>query len=96
MRTFRISMIIALLVCLAPVASTLLAMAVAKLYGCTLHEGNVNPCIIAGGDRGSLLYNLAMWGWLMLATVPIGAGLILVWIVTEIIRRVRGRAPSNT
>jgi hypothetical protein len=91
MRAFRISMIIALLVCLAPVAGTLLAMAVAKVYGCTLHEGHTNPCIIAGSDRGNLLYNLAMWGWLMLATVPIGAALILIWIVTEIVRRMRNR-----
>lgn len=57
----------------APLIVTLSAGAIAEWYGCVLHEGYPNPCVILGADRGELLYGLGVFGWLSLVTIPCGA-----------------------
>lgn len=89
MRLFRIVLALAILACLAPLISTALAGWVASSHGCTLHEGFANPCVINGIDYGETLYTMGVMGWLMLATLPIAAGLLLLWIVVEIARFIR-------
>lgn len=86
---FRTLIIVGIAICLAPIISTAIAGYIAQSHGCTLHEGFVNPCVIDGEDWGQTLYTMAMMGWFMIATVPIAAGLLLLWIIVEIVRLVR-------
>lgn len=66
------------LVGLAPVASLTLAAVIANRYGCRLHEGFPEPCLIGGTDWGGTLYQMGVAGWLMLLTLPLLAlGLVL-------------------
>jgi hypothetical protein len=91
MRLFRIVVLVGLLASVAPLLAMVAAGLTADHFGCRLHEGFVNPCVIGGRDYGETLYNMAMMGWLMLFTLPYGVGLLLVWAVTEIVRLVRLR-----
>lgn len=91
MKMLRIAVAVALAACVAPMLSMLVAAAVAKHNGCTLHEGFANPCVVAGVDIGTLLYNMAVMGWLMLFTLPLAALVVLVWLVAEIVAALRRR-----
>lgn len=75
--------IIALL-SMGPLLLALLAGAFAQANGCTLHEGNVNPCVVGGRDYGETLYTLGVMGWFALLTLPggmlvAGVYLLVVW-----------------
>jgi hypothetical protein len=91
MTRFRWAMVWLLALCAAPLVMALLAAGLANGLGCTLHEGFPNPCKVGGIDIGGALYAMGVSGWLMLATLPIGSLLILVWIVVEVIRYIRQR-----
>mgnify|MGYP006953970278 CR=1 FL=1 len=91
MKLFRILIVLALLICLAPLISIAVAGWIARSHGCTLHEGFVNPCVINGKDYGETLYQMGVMGWLMLASIPIAAGLILLWIAVEIAIAIHSR-----
>lgn len=96
MKIFRFVILLGILICLAPLISTAVAGWIASSHGCTLHEGFVNPCVINGTDYGQMLYQMGVMGWLMLATIPIAAGLIALWIIAEIVRLVhKRRAPAS-
>ncbi len=58
---------------LLPVFSVASAAMIANAAGCTLHEGSVNPCVIAGIDWGTALYMMGVLGWLMLLSLPLAA-----------------------
>ena len=83
-----------LLVMLAPVTSVAVAGCLANAYGCQLDEGSVHPCVIAGTDRGELLYTLGVLGWFMLLTLPAGALALAIWFVVLILHRVAWRKRS--
>lgn len=89
MKIVRTLALSALLVCAAPMISVFVAAAIASHYGCTLHEGFVNPCVVAGRDIGQSLYTMGVMGWMMLFTLPIGALVLAAWIGIEIVARVR-------
>ena len=89
MRIFRCLIALAILACLSPLISTALAGWIASSHGCTLHEGFANPCVINGTDYGETLYTMGVMGWLMLATLPIAAGFLLLWIVAEVVAFIR-------
>ncbi|WP_198174080.1 hypothetical protein [Mesorhizobium xinjiangense] len=78
-----------------PLISVFAADFVAQWNGCTLNEGQVHPCVIAGADRGELLYTMFVMGWLSLLTVPAGFGVLMIWatvtVVTRIFRRIKAR-----
>jgi hypothetical protein len=65
----------------------------AQAYGCDLDEGSIHPCIANGRDIGSDLYTLFVLGWLSLATIPIGLGVLALYLVGVgvffLIRRLR-------
>lgn len=95
---YWIVLAIILLVALAPVLSVIVAGTIADANGCALDEGSVHPCIVNGTDIGSTLYALGVMGWFMLATIPLGAGALLLWAVVLIAHRLywgrkRGGAP---
>jgi hypothetical protein len=94
MRLFRIAVALGLALCLLPLVSTMAAGLIASHYGCQLDEGSVHPCVIAGEDRGATLYTLGMMGWFMIATLPIGAGLVVLWLAVELIRLLRIKVRS--
>ncbi len=91
MRQFRIVVLVVVLVCFAPLLSAVLAGSIASSFGCTLHEGFANPCLIGGVDWGETLYALGMMGWFMIATLPIAALVLLVWLIVELVAAVRRR-----
>jgi hypothetical protein len=76
----------------APVVSVVAAGAVASHFGCTLNEGDVHPCVIGGVDRGELLYEAAMMGWLALVTVPLGGFLLVACFVGYVVLWQRRRS----
>lgn len=78
---------IILVFALAPVASVVIAGAIAEANGCALDEGSIHPCIVGGADIGGTLYALGVMGWFMLGTIPLGAGALLVWVVVLIVHR---------
>ncbi|GIW33934.1 hypothetical protein [Meiothermus sp.] len=83
--------IIALL-SLSPLLLALLAGAFANANSCTLHEGNINPCVVGGRDYGPTLYTLFVLGWLSLATIPLGMGAGGVYLLAVWIRKASNRA----
>lgn len=79
-----------------PVLSVLIAGITAQMSGCQVDEGSVHPCMIAGFDAGELLYSLTVLGWLMLATIPAGLIMLVIWMLAFLVhlwrRRHRDRA----
>ena len=79
--------IVILLLALAPLASVLVASFVAGANGCALDEGSIHPCLVGGADWGEALYTMAVAGWLMLLSLPLGgAALLLLALVLGIHR----------
>jgi hypothetical protein len=76
---------------LAPIASVMACSWIANAHRCKVDEGSVHPCIINGVDRGPLLYQLGVLGWLMLVTLPAGALAFAVWLVVLIVHRTSWR-----
>ncbi|MBI1383688.1 MAG: hypothetical protein GC150_02075 [Rhizobiales bacterium] len=91
MRRFRFIAGLILFLALLPVFSVLIASALAGTYDCTLHEGFPNPCRIGGLDWGNTLYSMFVMGWLALATLPIAALVVVLWLAFEIAAYVRRR-----
>lgn len=77
-----------LAVALAPLISVMIAGWIAEANGCVLHEGFVNPCLVNGTDMGETLYAMGVMGWLMLASLPLGAMAILAWLAILVIHRI--------
>lgn len=94
---YLIVLAVILVVALAPLISVIIAGSIADANGCTLNEGSVHPCIVGGNDMGSTLYAMGMMGWFMIATIPLGAGAVLVWAVVLIVHRLYwGRKRETT
>ena len=74
-----------LLVALLPAISVVVAGGIADANGCRLHEGFQNPCLVGGNDIGDTLYVMGVLGWFMLATLPLGGGALIVFVVVFII-----------
>ncbi|MCP8882911.1 hypothetical protein NIM87_05325 [Devosia sp. XJ19-1] len=85
---YWLQLVLILLFALAPVISVIVAGWLAEANGCVLHEGNINPCLIGGADWGGTLYMLFVLGWFALATLPLGGGALIVWLVILIIHRI--------
>lgn len=50
MKELRWPMVLALLLCAAPLLLTFMASAIAGANGCTLNEGDAHPCVLLGLD----------------------------------------------
>lgn len=56
----------------------------ASAFGCTVSEAGTTPCLVGGADLGGLLTEMVVGGgWSMLATIPLGVVLLLVWAVVR-------------
>jgi hypothetical protein len=84
-KIYGLALTLILLFALAPVIGVVLSSWLADANGCTLHEGGINSCVILGVDWGELFYTLFVLGWFMLATLPLGAGAVIVLVVVLII-----------
>jgi hypothetical protein len=85
---YGLVLVLIVLFALAPVISVILAGWIAETNGCVLHEGDINPCMVAGSDLGPTLYTLFVLGWFALATLPLGGGALIVFLVILIIHRI--------
>ena len=74
-----------------PLLSTLLAVLFASAFGCTLHEGFVNPCVVFGIDFGDLLYPMGLAAWFAIFTVPLAGLALLVWLVVLVVLLLKRR-----
>jgi hypothetical protein len=95
---YVIALVVIVLVAAAPILSVYFTYLVADAHGCTVNEASVHPCMVMGSDWGDLLYFTGMMGWFMLATIPLGGGALIVWLVLLPIhffasRRNRGVSP---
>ena len=88
---YLLALVLILAFMFAPIGSVVACGWIANAHGCKVDEGSVHPCIINGVDRGELLYQLGVLGWLMLVTLPVGAFAIAGWLVTLILHRSRWR-----
>jgi hypothetical protein len=79
----------------APILSVYFTYLVADAHGCTVNEASVNPCIVMGSDWGETLYFTGMMGWFMLATIPLGGGALIVWVVMTTIHFIAWRRASK-
>jgi hypothetical protein len=77
-----------------PILSVAIAGTIAAWNGCTLHEGFTNPCLVNGSDVGGTLYAMAVMGWFMIATLPLGLVAGLLWTVVWIVLRRRRPRPA--
>jgi hypothetical protein len=87
-------LIIVVLVC-SPLLSVAIASGVAWSAGCTVHEASTSPCLIAGIDVGGTLYDMAVMGWLIFATMPLGAVAVAGWTVAWAVTARRQNASST-
>ena len=87
-----------LLFATAPLISVILSTSIAESAGCNIHEGNANTCLILGVDVGRTLYAMFLAGWLSFVTLPVGLGLLVLWLVVALImwrRRIKDRAVAK-
>ena len=75
----------------APVISVAIASGIASANGCKLNEADAHPCVLLGIDWGEILYGMFVMAWLAIATIPLGALALMLWIVTAIVMYVRYR-----
>ena len=80
---------------LMPLGGVMAAGGLADLWGCTVDEGGATPCLVAGRDMGDFLVELFVSGWFMLLTMPVGAVLLLMWLVVRLRGRPRGGLASG-
>ncbi len=81
---------LALLLAIAPVLLTFIAVGIAQAYGCQLDEGSAHKCIIAGRDYGETLYTMGVAFWMFILTalyLPVA----IAFAVAGFINMVRGR-----
>jgi len=88
---YWIVLVLIVLFALAPIGSVVVCSVIANAAGCKVDEGSVHPCIINGKDYGHLLYTLGVMGWLMLATLPLGALAFMIWLIVLVLHRARWR-----
>ena len=74
-----------------PVAGVALSSWIAEANGCALSEAGAGDCVINGRDWGATLSTMFVMGWFMLATIPLGAGAMLVLVVVGIIHWLAAR-----
>lgn len=72
-----------------PLFAVLVSGMIADANGCVLNEAQAHACWINGEDWGRGLYTAFVMGWFMIATIPIGVGALLAWLLVLSIHLVR-------
>jgi hypothetical protein len=82
MKKFAIAtLILSIIVAILPLVSMFVAGFFAHIFGCTLNEADVSVCPTVFGDIGGMLSLMALFGWLVFYTVPLGCAGILISIL---------------
>lgn len=81
---------------LAPILFWIGCIAVVLLlggpFGCTIHEGFANDCMVLGLNLGNFAYAAGVWAaWGPLMLWPISLGLGAIWGLVAILQRIRRR-----
>ena len=95
-RAYSVALGVIVLFSAAPLLSVLFTGLVAGANGCAVNEAFVQPCMVLGMDLGGLLYFTGVMGWFMLATVPLGGGALIVWLVILLIHFFAWRRSQGT
>ncbi|NNF57664.1 MAG: hypothetical protein HKN04_05425 [Rhodothermaceae bacterium] len=69
---------------LGPMATMAVGSVLGSLWGCTVNEAGGNACLVAGRDMGPLLTELFVSAWYTMLTLPLGGGLLLIWLVLRL------------
>jgi hypothetical protein len=75
------SLIAIVIIAIAPLIPSLIALAIATPLGCELNEGGTAPCVIAGVDFGVPLTVMALTGIFVVFTLPLGLILFSIWCI---------------
>jgi len=89
MRWALLALVVASLIAFAPLVSVMASSAIAQSHGCALDEGGVHPCVVLGADRGELLYDMFVMGWLFLLTMPLAIAAGIGWVGLAIVALIR-------
>ncbi|WP_404934104.1 hypothetical protein [Nitratireductor sp. L15S-10] len=92
---FIVLLVVILVLAALPVLSVAFSSILASWHGCTLHEGFSNPCMIAGADRGDMLYTMFVMGWLMLISLPFGMAALIAWTIALMIAVIQARRKAE-
>lgn len=95
-RLYIVILVVIVLFAVAPLISVYFTYLIADANGCTVNEATVHPCMVMGMDWGGLLYGTGVMGWFMLATLPLGGGALIVWLVMLIIHYFAWRQKAGT
>ncbi|QND51865.1 hypothetical protein HB779_08085 [Phyllobacterium sp. 628] len=88
-RVAMIVLAILTIIALLPLFSVLTTYMLATALGCSVDEGSVHPCLMAGLDIGDLLYTMGVMGWLMIPAAPLLLIAVLGWIAVGVVSIVR-------
>jgi hypothetical protein len=94
---YIISLVLIVIVAIAPFALAFLGSAIANTAGCALIEAEVHGCVIQGHDYGETLYAMGMSLWMIIFTAPLAELAVILWATSLIVhlaarRRSRRRA----
>ncbi len=56
-----------------------------RMHGCEVEFTRAIPCMVDGQDQGQWIYETQQWAYLSLYTIPVGAMLLLGWLVLAVI-----------
>lgn len=81
---------------LAPILFWIGCIAVVLLlggpFGCTIHEGFANDCMVLGLNLGDFAYAAGFWGaWGLLILMPISLGFAALWAILTVVLLIQRR-----
>jgi hypothetical protein len=62
-----------------------------RMHGCEVDFNRTIPCTVSGEDWGPWIHDTQQWAYLSLYTIPVGAMLLLGWLVLAVIVFIVGR-----
>lgn len=84
---YGLALALLVLLTLFPLLLIGLAYAIADANGCTISTAGPQVCLVGSSDWGSTLALMAMSGWLLIATLPIFALGLAIWVLVLVIHR---------
>lgn len=82
------SFLVIAVIAILPIVITIVAVGIAGANGCQISESFVSPCLIGGTDYSAALQSGGNSFWLLLFSMPAGALLFLIWLVSFIVHLV--------
>ena len=89
MRWYVLVLLLIALFAVLPVFTTVAGAVIANDHGCSVNEGNVNPCVIDGVDQGQTLAFMGMSFLYLLVTFPLAIVFFVFWLIVLLVHRAR-------